>query len=48
MRKEKLMVNISIRDQTMRQVKSFRHLGSLVNEDDKFDVEIKPGIGMKS
>ena len=45
-RNEQLKVNVSIGGQAVKQLRSFRHLGSLVNEDGRCKAEIKSRIAM--
>ena len=45
-KKDQLKVNIRIGGQAVKQVKSFRYLGSLVDEDGRCDAEIRSRIGM--
>ena len=45
-RKEQLRVNVNVGGQAVKQVRSFRYLGSLVDEDGRCDAEIRSRIGM--
>ena len=45
-RKEQLRVNVNIDGQAVKQVRSFRYLGALVDEDGRCDAEIRSRIGM--
>ena len=45
-RAEQLPVNIRLRDTAMKQVSSFKYLGSIIHEDGKCDTDIKSRIGM--
>ena len=45
-KKDQLRVNVRIGGQAVKQVKSFRYLGSLVDEDGRCDAEIRSRIGM--
>lgn len=45
-REERLRVNVNVGGQAVKQVRSFRYLGSLVNEDGRCDAEIRSRIGI--
>ena len=45
-RKEQLRINVNISGEAVKQVRSFRYLGSLVDEDGRCDAEIRSRIGM--
>ena len=45
-RKEQLRVNVNVGGEAVKQVRTFRYLGSLMDEDGRCDAEIRSRIGM--